>query len=329
MIGGLALVFGSFYGVRQLRNTPTRGAAAQVNGHLIHAGEFEFTRQNQEEYYEKMFNGTVPDGFRDQVAGMALQSLVQRELITSAAQAWHMAIADSEVADDIRKISELTDDHGDFKLEVYKRFITRVQKQYHFDYEDMLRRQLLASRTMQIFPAITYVSDSAAHDTFVREKTEWTYSVVRIDPKPLVDAKKIATNDDAKAIADRMQAAWNNPVERKQLLDAYGLTVTTVGPFTIAHTEKLAGTSIAESDLAAVLRVNTPHAMCPAPLNAAGVWVVCALDKRTTPDDAAWTTAAAEFHTTLENKISDARQNAWLADLHAHAVIKNFIHTDE
>jgi peptidyl-prolyl cis-trans isomerase D len=157
--------------------------AARVNGQ-------EITRADFDQSYARIFRdyqARAGGAFNDQLAqsiGLkekVLDQLIDRELLAQAAIDSAITVTDAELNEEIRKMPAFQVD-GVFNQEQYRLIVERQLGTMAPQFEEELRRSLLAQKMLSSLSGSAKVSDDEVQAEFAREKEKLELSFVRFSP---------------------------------------------------------------------------------------------------------------------------------------------------
>ena len=151
LFGMIILVF-IFWGLTPRNQSISAGGpAAQVNSRAISLREYAEAVENLRRQYPSP-EGVPPDQERQrsqQIQQMALEQLVNFELLEQGAQQNGFLATDAEVRDTIAAIKEFQE-NGRFQRERYQAYLTATSKTAA-EFEDEMRRQLVFRKAQRTF----------------------------------------------------------------------------------------------------------------------------------------------------------------------------------
>lgn len=244
LFGAIIISFIFFFGYSSLSRSGRGGegeAAARVNGRPIPMAEFRFFYEQNSDRIASSFQGQeVPDFARTFALNMTLGQLVQRELLLEQADELGVVIPDAELAALIVEVQK-QQQGGTFDPISYRHtFLPMFKQRTGLDYEQFVRQDMEIERFQELFAAVGTVSPFAREEETPVETT-WTFEQVTIDPLLLTEGEKVASNDEAKALAEKL--AGSDPKEWRRTLKPVGVAPETVGPITLAERTKIFGGS--------------------------------------------------------------------------------------
>jgi peptidyl-prolyl cis-trans isomerase D len=184
-------------GSRGCSSGSTRAAswAAKVNGDVVSPGEFEAQYSNLLRMYQSQGAGELPAPFRQQIRQMALDQLVQRELVEQESQRQGIVVSDDEVSRAVKQSPAFQSD-GKFDYDLYKRAVTNAYGGPG-KFEERLRRDLAYGKMMALLRDTAKVSDDEVKDAWVAENDKVRLEFVRF-PTQLARGEVHATDAQIK-----------------------------------------------------------------------------------------------------------------------------------
>mgnify|MGYP000937810300 FL=1 len=159
------------------------GAAATVNGKTISVADFEQTYGRIYRDYQARAGGSFNEelaasiGLKDKV----LDQLIERELLAQAAADNGITVSDEELAGEIYGMAAFQVD-GEFDPEQYKLIIERQLGTTTSQFEQDLRRDLLAQKMLGSLSGAAKVSEDEVRAEYTREREKLDLSFVRFSP---------------------------------------------------------------------------------------------------------------------------------------------------
>lgn len=207
LIGAIALVFVFSFGPASNGCGATGGNptwAAEVNGEVIPASTFESAFQSQVSFQKRMRGGSysVDDARADDLRAKTMKEVVDRELIAQAGARQGLWVADAEVAREIRDIS-LFQKNGRFDPETYKRYVTNYEGTSPRKFEERMRRDLLAQKSLELAMGALTVSEDEIRNEFLKSEEAASIDWVRFAPAQFKDQVEVSDAEVAKVLADR------------------------------------------------------------------------------------------------------------------------------
>jgi peptidyl-prolyl cis-trans isomerase D len=169
--------------------------AAKVNGSTVSPGEFEAQYANIVRMYQGASDNPV---FRAQLRQMALDQLVQRELVEQEAQRQGLFVSDDEVSRAVKQSPAFQSD-GHFDYDLYKRAVTSSYGSPS-KFEERLRRDLAYGKMMAVLRETAKVSDDDVKDAWLAENDKVSLEFARF-PVQLARAEVHATDEQVKEFA--------------------------------------------------------------------------------------------------------------------------------
>jgi peptidyl-prolyl cis-trans isomerase D len=170
--------FGSWGGGNLSGDMPI---AATVNGEVIPMSLFRVQYAQAFRMQTMMRQGYTAEQARaDGLDGQVLDRLIRTELLAQAAEGRGLVVTDDEIADTVQK--RFFGDDKPFDFEEYKRIVNGVYNTNEARFEEMLRRELLASRLEDIVGEALHVSEKELVDSFNQKNDRADLEVLKIDP---------------------------------------------------------------------------------------------------------------------------------------------------
>lgn len=183
IFGIIIVVFVFFFGynrISQRYKGGGGGVVARVDGTAILWPEFQFVYDNTYKMYQNIFKGKedepLPDNIIGSVRTSALNQLVQQQVIKKLGERLGLEPTPEELADAIRNSPVAKGEDGQFDPFLYKqRFLPYFAQKFNFDYEDMLKGEILAQKVQETLALSGRVPNPKGF--YDIEKTKWTLEI--------------------------------------------------------------------------------------------------------------------------------------------------------
>jgi len=159
-----------------------RAAAATVGDRTVSYRDFEREYRRLENQYRQAFGGQLTPEMIDQLKLplMALERLVDQELLLQEADRLGLEASDSEVAQAILEIPGLKDDRGQFVGKAtYDRFL-RANGLDHREFEESVREELVLAKLQTIVASSVRVSDADVEASYRRQSERAAIRFVQV-----------------------------------------------------------------------------------------------------------------------------------------------------
>lgn len=310
ILGAIIITFVFFFGyssyrkgMRGGRSGATGDIAIKVNGIPISFQEFElFLVRNLEQIKSSFRDKEVPDFARKIAQSTTFEQLVRREVALQEADELGLKITDLNLAQVIRQ-SQSSKEGQEFDPIAYRhRFLPYFKNRYGLDYEQFVRQDLrlsaLASLLEDLGPEAPFGGDDKAGTT------KWTFEVVTLDPKALVESKAIGTEEEAKTQADKL--ARSDPRHWAKLLRHLKVTPQKIGPIVLRARRQLMGGSGTIEDYTKIFALDKDHPVIGTPIERdSKFYVVRLIEKTETQDKDAPTPPTGDFFETWISKLAN------------------------
>lgn len=157
--------------------------AARVNGQEISKVDFEQSYSRIFRDYQARAGGAFNEQLAQSIGlkEKVLDQLIDRELLAQAAIDTAITVTDEELNEEIRKMPAFQVD-GVFNQEQYLLIVERQLGTLPAQFEEELRRSLLAQKMLASLSGAAKVSDDEVRAEFAREKEKLELSFVRFSP---------------------------------------------------------------------------------------------------------------------------------------------------
>lgn len=152
LFGAIIVTF-VFWGFPKGQGGMEMGSAAIVNNTIISAGELQEEVQRMEQMYGKMFGGQMNlSAQRQFLQGQALQSLVNFEVMSQAAQKEGVLSTDKEIVDFITQDIPVFQKDGRFNRDIYQNYLSYTHVTAG-DFEKKIRKEKKSQRVQRLIEA--------------------------------------------------------------------------------------------------------------------------------------------------------------------------------
>jgi len=178
---GIIVVVFVFLGVGSM-NSSRNNSVASVNDIPITVDEFEYAYRNLVEQMRTRFQDNLTDDLLQalNVRQQALNSLIEDKLMLAQADAFDIAVTDSELQESILAIEAFHRD-GQFDMEQYRQLLGLNSLTPEM-FEQRQREQLKKHKLQEMVLSAVSVSDLEADSFYVFYNTEVKVDYVKVDP---------------------------------------------------------------------------------------------------------------------------------------------------
>jgi peptidyl-prolyl cis-trans isomerase D len=198
----IVLVF-MFWGVGTMRGTRVGAgkmeAAARVNDALISNHDFDDAYQRIAASYQNMGSPPPADFMRRQ----ALDQLIDLELLNQEAQRLGLSVDEDELRDAIAA-APVFQNGGHFDKELYLQLLQQ-ERLKPSDFEEMQRRQMVATKVQQLVRSGVHISDQEVKDRYGYENERINLRFIRVPAAQFADQVSISDEDLQKYFADNQE----------------------------------------------------------------------------------------------------------------------------
>jgi hypothetical protein len=237
ILGLIVVTFVFFFGYNSMRKTQRigrlggSGVAMTVNGTPVSMSEYKFLLDSNTERLRASFQGKeMPEFVRKMAESATFQQLLARELSLQQADALGLEVSDEELVDTIRKTPS-ANRGGEFDPIFYKHeFLPYFKHRFGLDYEAFVLHDLKSEDIEQLFRDIdaNLPTPKGAEAT---DEDAWTFEVISLAPKALVEAKAVKSPEEVSQIATALIGA--DPKTWKGMLSPFKVEPQKVGPIKI------------------------------------------------------------------------------------------------
>ncbi len=170
----------------------TESWAAKVNGRAVAPADFEQQYGQLARMYQQQGGGELDALFRTRLRQMALDQVVQRELVEQEAHHQGIAVSDEELNAAVHAIPAFQS-VGRFDLELYKRAVANAYGTTGA-FEERLRKDLVYSRMMALLRSSARVTEDEVRDAYLADNDRVTLELARF---PYAAARQEVVPTDA------------------------------------------------------------------------------------------------------------------------------------
>ncbi len=272
LLGFISLSFVLFFGYSAYTGRQLGGqAAAEVGSELIPAQQYQESYQAALSRLQGQFEDGVPDNIAKFLRSNVLQQLIQQKILVQHARTLGFQIADSELAQMIRKQEQFYRD-GMFDLAYYKEnFLPFYKQRYGVDFEDLLREDLLLDLydTFRRVGPLQSIEEQRWHNDLNR--STWTFEVIEVP-----QAKPEATD----ALQEQLLASierWQKGAIPNKDLEKLGATLKDKVAFSFAERQKLLGRSLPDEYVRPIFSIKEKGTVYPDPILLGSRWYLLKL----------------------------------------------------
>lgn len=158
-----------------------QGSAAKVGDEVISRDEFQRTYRQLYDQYKNIYRESFNPG-QLQIAGSALQQLVDNRTMYLTAQRLGLTASDAEVIKTIGEYNIFNDEKGNWSDEAYEGFLRNYGYTEKSFMED-IRRNITVGKARQWILTTSYASQKAAEIDFNLAETTVNVEYVKVDPQ--------------------------------------------------------------------------------------------------------------------------------------------------
>lgn len=200
LFSAIVLVF-VFYGFATHQGV-SEGNVAVVNRHVITQSDLKREQRRVEQMYQRIFGNTMDfSSQRQNLLQEAVQSLINSELVSQAAQKEGLAATDAEVAQFIVKDYTIFQVNGVFQRNLYFQFLEGNGFKPS-EFESLIRKDIENQRSRQVFELGSAPNQLEIEKQKKLKETQVVLSYISIDPRELESQVKSSSADVTKALQD-------------------------------------------------------------------------------------------------------------------------------
>lgn len=176
-----AINFGPWAG-RISADTPTY--AVQVNGRIIGVSEYQSAMGRMRERFSGMTDEQVE---KLGLSSRIVDGLIERELLAQLAESNNLVVTDKDLVAQIKK-NLFAGQEELMNPETYERIIESNFQMTAGEFDELQRREILASRMAKILKTSVHVTDSDLKSVFATENDLVSVNYIRINPTFFTEA---------------------------------------------------------------------------------------------------------------------------------------------
>jgi hypothetical protein len=281
ILGAIIISFAFFFGYnrmskakRSLKGLAPGQPVAMVNGSEISDTEFRFFYERAlERLRESVKDNAMAGQLQKFAQSMTLNQLIQRQLLLQTAASLGIRVTDQELANIIRKNPELIKD-GQFDPIFYRhQYLPYFENRFGINYEELVRQDL----TIQTLESLFQNVDG---ETAAQTPDLWTFEVVSIAPKKMVDAKFVKDEGEARSLAESFLSSkdWKGLAQKTHAM------ISTVGPITIVERSKVLSGRGNFEDYSKIFMLSSARPVLEKPIEVGdSIYIVRFVEKKRSP----------------------------------------------
>ncbi len=330
IIGAVAIMMIIFFGSDTIRKGGSgfgmsQHAPAKVNGVSISGQRVNAIIAQEMESYRQFFKDGVPENFANGIRQNAINSLINRELLSQESQRLGLSSTPDEVATFVRDQPQFQE-NGVFSQELYndpEGYRVAFQQRNGVPYTTEITNQLTLDKLMDSLADISKPTTEEIQWLKVTQDTQFEFSVIKIDKNQKPDAKIDEKRPDKnpKATAELINSLWKQGASLDATLKERALAIKDSGPKAYGALKSVLD---GEDDLAKLKVLANLTKAKPFPetyLETPNFYYLVRLKSLKTPDAKEDSQAKDELVGTYKNQLTTQIQSALLEDLRAQAKI--------
>lgn len=324
IFGFIILSFILFFGYKTMSRHGIGGAAAVVNGEEIPIGLYRIFFEETSEFYKRMFKDKLPDGIENQIRQTALLRVINSELIAALGKKLGLTVLDEEIYQVISKNPQFQE-NGTFMTSLYKNnFLPYFKARYGIDYEEFLRRDILAAKTQDFLVSHVSISETEAKDDYMKNNTSWTFERVTIpEDAPEGVTYDMSAEDIAKNVIALMEEKQTSAL--KKLIDKYKLQKETIEDVNLANQSQLIPSFEDINSFKSVFALTADKPVIKTPVKSGASWLVFKLAGMKKVPESEWVAKKEAYIASLQERARQEYLMAWQEYMRRRAKIKQFV----
>lgn len=199
LFGAIVMVF-IFYGFAT--QNASEGHVAIVNHHIVTVMDLKREQRRVEQMYQRIFGNSMDfSSQRQNLIQEAVQSLINTELVSQAAEKEGLSATDQEVVNFIVKDYTIFQTNGVFQRNMYYQFLENNGFS-PADFESLIRKDIENQRSRQAFEWGSTPNQLEIEKQKKLKETSVTLSYMVLDPKLMETQIKPTPSEIAKALQD-------------------------------------------------------------------------------------------------------------------------------
>lgn len=189
--------------------------AAWAGDTVVTFGEYEQMYRGLEDYQRQLFQGDIPEAYRDQLKVQALQQAFDDKLLIAEAKDLGLQVSDDELRESILEIPAFRDESGRFiGEERYRLILARNGLGAPKDFESSLREDMLKSKLEALLRETAFVTDEDVEETFREQSERAKIRYILFPIRQLADSVSIE-QEDLVAYFEENKEEYRLPEQRR------------------------------------------------------------------------------------------------------------------
>jgi len=314
----IIISFAFFFGYSAMRkgSGDEDATVATVNGEPVSTPEFKYYLDNSFERLRQSFKDKqIPDFVAQMAQSTALRQTIARELMLRETNNLGIVVPDDLLANIIRNDPMFQRDGAFDPIFYRRRFLPHFKNRYGMDFEKFMRRDLQLETFKRMFAGIDSDPVFKPGDEGFALMDTWSFGVVEIEPKKLIEAKSIERDEDAKIFAAEL--IETPPKRWKSKLGKFKLEEKKVGPITVSERARIMGTKAPLESMNTIFKLTEEESVVKKPIEFEDkLYVVRLIEKKKLGEAKSQTEASPFFQ-------------MWMSKLLADAKVKNFLNQEQ
>lgn len=324
----IVLSFIFFFGYSSMqksnRSEGGKNAAAIVNGEAIPYGAYKLAYENTQGYFTKMFPDGIPEGMSSQIKNAALAQLIGETLFSQFAGKIGISVTDLELYDFVSHDPNFQQD-GVFSASAYKgSFLPYFERKYGLNYEDYVKKALLAAKVKSFLTGSVSVSEQEAREQYEKENTDWNFERIKVPESPAKDANyDISAEEIAKKVLATAKAG--NAGELQQLIKKYKLLKEDIKEVSIDKRDRLIPETGNEDIYSQLFSLTMNAPTTGAPIRSGPAWYIFKLTGYKTPSPETWEKEKTAYTATLIERMKQDYLLKWQDQMKDRSKIDEYV----
>lgn len=177
--------------------------------------EYEQAYRNLENYQRQLFQGNIPDAFRERLRLEALNQAVNQKVMLAEARRMGLEVSDAELRETILGYPVFTDENGKFVgQEQYRQLVNRMGMPTAKAFEDAVREDLLSEKIDRVLRETAFVSDQEVEASYRQQVERVSLKYLALPDRQFADTVEV-TPAEVQAHFEAHKEEYRLPEQRR------------------------------------------------------------------------------------------------------------------